>query len=141
MPLFRRFLCVLLLVIHHAGHVKPSNVSGNTSPDCLSDKINKYSKGKARGAQPGFDLTWVLSEANSKFLRYLNLIADAQRQYKPCKRDKCGCHASVISEDLKMFKEKGISASSIQSVKAKQVLFDAKRLRSNALFAGAQSTK
>ncbi|XP_019756015.2 O-glucosyltransferase rumi homolog isoform X1 [Dendroctonus ponderosae] len=99
---FKPRLCVILLVIQHAVHVKPSNVSGNNSPDCPSEKVNKYSK-----------------EANSKYLKYLNLIADAQRDYKPCNRDRCGCHASVISQDLKMFKEKGISASSIQSVKAK----------------------
>ncbi|ENN79513.1 hypothetical protein YQE_03976, partial [Dendroctonus ponderosae] len=83
-------------------------------------KSTNIPKVRPRGPQPDLPLTWVLSEANSKYLKYLNLIADAQRDYKPCNRDRCGCHASVISQDLKMFKEKGISASSIQSVKAKQ---------------------
>ncbi|KAF7287188.1 hypothetical protein GWI33_002552 [Rhynchophorus ferrugineus] len=74
----------------------------NDDEKCTSDGVNKYSK-----------------EANTKYVKYLKLINEAKRNYKGCNENRCNCHAPVIARDLKIFKDKGISAKLLDNVKTK----------------------
>ncbi|KAL1514356.1 hypothetical protein ABEB36_003625 [Hypothenemus hampei] len=103
--------CFIKIVINiHIFHLLTLKTSANLcnqsnldqNQECNSEKNNKYSK-----------------EANTKYLQYFNLIYDAKRNYKVCNMNRCNCHTPVLLQDLKIFKEKGISENLIQNVKTK----------------------
>ncbi|XP_066143903.1 O-glucosyltransferase rumi homolog isoform X2 [Euwallacea fornicatus] len=95
------FIYNTLLIIHSLHATTLNESVQNEDPNCSREKLNKYTK------------------ANVKYKKYLNLIQDAKHVYKPCNTNHCNCHAPVISQDFRMFKEKGISESLIQNVKTK----------------------
>lgn len=78
------------------------NKSIQSNEECVTNIVNKYSK-----------------EANTKYIKYLKLIDQARRNYKPCNENRCNCHAGVMSHDLKIFKERGISEKLINNIKSK----------------------
>ncbi|KAJ8942858.1 hypothetical protein NQ314_009920 [Rhamnusium bicolor] len=76
--------------------------SKDEKQNCKEEKINKYSK-----------------EVNTKYQKYLEIIREAKEQYIPCDESKCKCHSRVITNDLQVFKNKGISEKLIQTVNSK----------------------
>ncbi|EFA03548.1 O-glucosyltransferase rumi homolog [Tribolium castaneum] len=90
----------LFFVIVHFCNANEACLKEN-SEQCNASKVNMYSK-----------------EANTKYLKYLDLIKRAKENYSPCDNTKCGCYSSQISDDLKIFK-KGITPQLIDKVKTK----------------------
>ncbi|XP_060517910.1 O-glucosyltransferase rumi homolog [Cylas formicarius] len=94
------FLCFILCdaVINKSSNGEKS--------ECSAEGISKYSR-----------------EANINYMKYLTLIEEAKRNYKPCNHNKCNCHGPVIAQDLKVFKERGISEKLIDNVKSKGIKY------------------
>ncbi|XP_075222142.1 O-glucosyltransferase rumi homolog [Lycorma delicatula] len=69
----------------------------------------------------------VNSESDEKrhnlYTKYANerltLITNAEANYKPVRSKNCSCYAFVVKEDLKIFKENGISKAMINDAKLK----------------------
>ncbi|XP_044266368.1 O-glucosyltransferase rumi homolog isoform X2 [Tribolium madens] len=95
---FLLFKCLFLIIVHFCN--ANEECLQENSEQCNASKVNMYSK------------------ANTKYLKYLDLIKNAKENYSPCDNTKCGCFVPQISDDLKIFK-KGISQQSIDKIKTK----------------------
>lgn len=87
---------------------------------CKEAEINKYSKGSYTIIYNSFITSYSISEANSKYKKYLNLIEDARKNYVPCKQVNCSCHSEVINKDLSVFKN-GITDKLLKNIASKFV--------------------
>ncbi|KAG5896397.1 hypothetical protein JTB14_009602 [Gonioctena quinquepunctata] len=90
----------VLLIKYTSGNQSCSN-KNRENCDKAHLEINKYSR-----------------DANSKYSHYLEFVQEAKEKYVPCDVSKCSCHTSVVTDDLKPFKN-GISRKSIEEVKSK----------------------
>ncbi|GAB1598526.1 protein O-glucosyltransferase 1-like [Argonauta hians] len=62
---------------------------------------------------------------DNKWQKYLTLIDEATKNFKPCKRPNCSCHSNVIDDDLHVWEhvKKGISRSELTAAKEKGVYY------------------
>lgn len=94
--LFLLYLCVKS-ELACTGDSEESCQNVNTPPE----EKTKYTKG-----------------SNLKWDKYLRKIEEAVTNYKDCIQDDCSCHASVIDEDLEVWKD-GITKENFEAAKSK----------------------
>ncbi|CAG9863524.1 unnamed protein product [Phyllotreta striolata] len=94
---------IIFLIFISFSSAFENNTCSKQNGDCniTAQKINKYSK-----------------ETNSKYHKYLKLIAEANEKYVPCDNTKCSCYTSVIKSDLEPFKN-GITKKMLADVQSK----------------------
>lgn len=88
--------------------------------NCTSTPTTKdiYSKGKKELQYLQYISNNIISDKPLEYEKYFGLINEAKDKYVPCEHNNCKCYASVITKDLKIFKN-GITKEGINNVKSK----------------------
>lgn len=70
------------------------------------------------------DPTFKYSTKGNKWEKYLDLIEEANKKYKPCQQDNCSCHEGVIENDLRVWEhEKVITREQVAKAKRMGVFY------------------
>ncbi|GLV37914.1 rumi [Carabus blaptoides fortunei] len=95
-------MCVRIVKTDSAVLSAGNQCSSDHKENCDNREENIYSK-----------------ETNNKYSKLLDTIESAVKSYSPCDSSNCTCYSSVITKDLKPFKQNGITQSMINAVRTR----------------------